>query len=200
MSSTVVTPQTPSLDEYGIVATFSEQSLDDLSTIQSQLSKHFGGAIWLTPRSALHVTLMEIICDKEYNAPRRQLFEAWYGQYNHIVTETLAELQSFNITFSQLEVSQRAIIVRLTDSHVFNDIRSRLLNRIKLPKGTKLPPDITHCSLARYNDELELDSVIGKTSTTKVNITQRISSFKLLKGLGPPTFQPKVIQTYELRT
>jgi len=197
MSNTIPTPQTPSFDEYSIVATFSEQSLDQLSAIQSQLVELLGDNIWLTPRRALHSTLMEIICDREYEKPRKQLFDTWYEQYNHITAEVLAQLSPFDITFSELEFSQRAIIARLSDSTIFNGIRTRLLSKISLPNGTKLPPDITHISLARYNSVLPLEAVTKKTSSIKVNFTQHISNFKLLKELGPPAFQPTLIQEYK---
>lgn len=199
MTNTIETPQTPSHDEYGIFATFSEQSLDQLVEIQDQLSECLGDAIWLTPRRALHSTLMEVICDKDYGVPRKQLFDTWHAEHGDAVAKTFAELPPFDITFTELEISQRAIIVRLRDSEAFNDIRSRLLSRIVLPDGTKLPPDITHCSLARYTSSVNLEEIVDKTHAIRVDFTEHISSFKLLKDLGPPAFRPQTIQEYGLQ-
>lgn len=199
MTQTIETLQTPAQDEYAIVATFSKQSLDVLTHIQSQISERLGDAVWLTPRAALHSTLMEIICDRDYGTvSRKEIFTSWYEEYNQTVSEILASLSPFEITFSELEVSQRAIIARLDNSDVFNDIRSQLLASIKLPNGTKMPPDITHCSLARFTKSVDLEDVQSKTSNIDVNFTENISYFQLLKDLGPPTFEPKLIQDYPL--
>jgi hypothetical protein len=199
VTKTVITPQTASLDECGIVATFTKQSLDQLTIIQDQLSSCLGDTIWITPRRALHSTLMEVICDREYTISRKELFAKWYTQYSQIVLETLADVPSFDLIFSELEFSPRAIIVRSASSEIFNNIRSKVLSRIKLPEGTKIPPDITHCSLARYSSGLDLAEVLDRTKTIKVNTTEHISSFSLHKDLGPPIFEPKLLQRYELR-
>ena len=196
MTETVETPQTPSENEYGIVATFSEQSLTKLKSIQDQLSKYLGDAIWLTPHRALHSTLMEIICDREYRTPRNKLFTSWYEQYSHKVGETLADIPSFSLTFSEIEVSTRAIIVRTRTSEAFNDIRTKVLSKIELPTGTKLPPDITHCTLARFSRSISLEAMTKLVQNIPCEITENISNFKLLKGLGPPTFEPKTMQIY----
>jgi hypothetical protein len=200
MTETIPTALTLSYDEYGIVTTFSEESLVALSTLQNQLAGILGDAIWLTPRRALHSTLMEIICDIDYgDTPRKQLFADWHEQFNQIVSKTIAALPPSEINFSELEVSPRAIIVRSTDPKIFNEIRSNLLAKMNLPHGTKMPPDITHCTVARYNTPLDMDDVIERTSELKVNFTEHIREFKLLKDLGPPTFDPKTIEEYVLR-
>ncbi len=142
---------------------------------------------------------MEIICDREYPTPRNELFTNWYEHYSHQVGETLADVPSFNLTFSEIEVSARAIIVRTATSEAFNDIRTKLLSKIELPKGTKLPPDITHCTLARFNRSLNLEEAIKLTQNIPCDITENITSFKLLKDLGPPTFEPKTMQIYNVQ-
>jgi hypothetical protein len=199
MTETIPTLQTPSYDECGIVATFSEESLANLSALQKQLGTILGDSIWLTPTQALHGTLMEIICDIDYrDVSRKDLFSDWHERYNQMVIETLAEFSPFEITFSELEISPRAIIIKSADSAIFNNIRAKLLSRINLPNGTKQPPDITHCTIARYNDALNLDEVTERTNMLGVNFSERIADFKLLRDLGPPSFEPKMLEKYEL--
>jgi hypothetical protein len=198
MTCTIETIQTPSEDECGIVATFSEQSLDQLTAIQAKLSERLGDSIWLTPRRALHSTLMEIICDREYSVPRQVLFADWYKQYSRSVSEILAELPAFEITLNEIEVSARAITVRSKNSNLFNTIRSKILSRTVLPDGTKMPPNITHCTLARFNRSVDLEMVIREIQHMQCDFTEHIVGFKLLKDLGPPTFEPKIIQEYSL--
>ena len=199
MTQTVETIQTPSDDECGIVATFSEHSLNSLTEIQDRLSDYLGDAIWLTPRRALHSTLMEILCDIKYPVSRHELFAKWYAQYGQSVSEILSEIPTFEISFSEIEVSERAIIIRSATSDSFNSIRAQLLSKIDLPEGTKLPPDIVHCTLARYSRSLDLENVIATAQHLQCNFTEYITAFKLLKDLGPPSFEPKTIQEYNLR-
>jgi hypothetical protein len=199
MAETIVTPLIPSEHEYAIVATFSEQTLDSLMAIQAALTDLLGDAIWLTPPQALHSTLIEIICDTDYyGSSRQKLFEEWHEQYNQQTAATIADLSPCSITFTELEVSPRAVIVKTARSGSFNDFRAKLLSNIALPQGTKTPPDITHCSLARFNESLDFDILIELTGAIKVGIPEHISRFMLLKDLGPPSFTPKVIETYDM--
>lgn len=200
MTETIPDPQAPSHDEHAIVVAFSEDSLAVLSALQHQLRGILGDTIWLTPERALHSTVMEIICDTDYGmVPRKELFTDWYQQYDQIVAETITTMPPFEITFDQLVISPKAIIVKSTDSTILNDIRSTLLSTISLPVGTKLPPDITHCTIARFSSILDLEDIVEQTKMLNVTITERIETFKLLKDLGPPTFDPKTIQIYRLR-
>src|SRR4051812_9766957 len=110
MSETIITPQTPSEHEYAIVAQFGEASLGHLTLIQDQLQSLFGDSIWLTPPKALHSTLMEIICDRQYEGlSRQQYFLNWYKQYSQKASKVIADTPAFDVTFNQLEVSSRAI-------------------------------------------------------------------------------------------
>lgn len=199
MTYTVETIQKPSEDECGIVATFSDQSLSQLTSIQDQLIESLGDAIWITPPKALHSTLIEIICDMDYPTSRNELFTTWYKQYNHKVDKKVADLPSFNITFSEIEVSARAVIVKSATSEAFNSIRSEILSKMELPTGTKQPPDITHCTLARFSRILSIEEVTKLTQNIPCDITEMISSLKLMKDLGPPSFEPKTIQVYNLQ-
>ena len=198
MTKTIENLKTSSEDMCGFVATFSEQSLGQLTAIQAKLSEYLSDSIWLMPRRALHSTLMEIICDREYPTPRHELFADWYKQYSQSVSEIISKLPTFDITFSEIEVSTRAIIVSSKNSDFFNNIRSRVLSTIELPKGTKMPPDITHCTLARFSHSIDLENAQELTRHLQCGFTEHISVFKLLKDLGPPTFEPKTIREYSL--
>ena len=106
---------------------------------------------------------------------------------------------TFDITFGEIEVSTRAIIISSTNSEVFNNIRSTILSETVLPEGTKMPPDITHCTLARFNRSVDLEKVEEEIGHLQCSLTEHITVFKLLKDLGPPTFEPKTIQEYSLQ-
>lgn len=199
MPSTIVSPLVHSPDEFSIVAMPDNETTKKIVDIQSQLSSLLGDAIWLTPPNALHSTLMEIICDTTYEGmSRKEHFEHWYERYNDKAREVIATLQPFDVTFDELIVSPGAIILKASDTSAFNTIRKALLDQTVLPVQTKIPPDITHTSIARYNKAIDVDIAREQVSSIKVAIKLHITEFKLMTDLGPD-FHPSVIQTYSLR-
>ena len=198
---TITSPLTHVEDEHSISVLLSDKATKQATAIQAQLVKLFGDAIWLQQPPALHITLMEIIGNTEYHGmTRQQHFQQWYEMYAQITKEVLADVAPFAITFDQLLVSKRAIIIMAAESRPFNDIREALLAKIRLPEGTKLPPDITHATLARFNRAIDLDDAVQLATGIQVNFTEHIEVFSLVKDLGPPHFNGTPIQTYPLRT
>lgn len=199
MSNTVVSPLVHSPNEHSIAAMPDSRSVQKIVLIQKQLKSLLGDAIWLTPPNALHITLMEIICDTEYRGVSRQEhFMGWYKQYNAAVRETIARFKPIVATFNELHASQAAIIIKITDPTPFNTIREELLASTVLPAQTKMPPDIAHCTIARYSREVDLDIVRERTSALSANFDISIGEFKLMKDLGPD-FHPTDLQTYSLK-
>jgi hypothetical protein len=196
---TIVTQEVHSEDEHLIAALPSDAWRTQAAHIQDQLVQIFGDAIWLQQPSGLHCTVMEIICDVVYKGmSRKQHFEKWYAQYNETVKTILAECSPFEIVFDELFVSERAIIIKAADSGPLNEIRARILAQTKLPEGTKQPPQITHCSLARFAKSIDLDDAVRQTRDIPVHIVEQVTELALAKDLGPPQFDGTPLQTYPL--
>lgn len=186
---TIPTPEIHSEDEHAIVVLPGDAWRTEASAIQDQLVQLFGDALWLQQPSALHCTVMEIICDAVYQGmSRKEHFAQWYEQYNETVKAVLADCPPFEIHFSELFVSERAIIIKTADSTPLNEIRAKILARTKLPQDTKQPPQITHCSLARFTRAIDLDDARRQTQDISVDIAQHVTQLALMKDLGPPDF------------
>ena len=199
MPTTVVSPLVYSEDEYNLAALLSPSAVQKVGVIQEQLQKLLGDAIWLTPTNCLHITLMEVICDTEYkDFSRAQYFNEWYEKYNEQVRRTIAGLSPYDATFNEIRISQGAIIIKAPDPKPFNDIRDKLLSEIELPQGTKIPPNIAHCTIARFNKVVDLDDMQLKARELTIDLTERIAAFSLVKDLVPPDFSPKIVEKYEL--
>lgn len=193
---TIVSPFEYSPDEYNIVAMPSGEALEKIIQLQNIL----GDAIWLMQPSCLHITVMEIICHTDYgDKSRRELFEQWRLQCDDIVREVLAEQPQLTLHFSELIVSPGAIIIKTAESQQLNDIRAKLLSRTKLPDGTKIPPDITHCSIARYGKSIDLEQAQYATRELSIDLGLPVKQFKLMNDLVPPDFNPNCVETYELK-
>jgi len=199
MTKTIPSPLVHSPEEHSIVTLFSSNTLEKIVAIQRQLASLLGDTIWLTPHQALHVTLMEIICDTEYKGPsRKEHFQHWYEMYNGAAQDTLARFSPVDLNFNELIASKGAIIIKTADSTPFNDIRAELLKNTVLPAQTKVPPDITHCSLGRYSKAVDLETVQEKVREIMVDINETVHEFKLMKDLGPD-FNPVELGSYFLK-
>jgi hypothetical protein len=199
MQKTVPTIQIHSKDEYNIVALFSEQSIKMIISFQEKLKTKLGDVIWLTPASILHATLMEVIWDTDYqNKTRHEYFLEWYDKYNQTTKDIINSFSPFRIIFNQLEVSPNAIIIKSSNPKKFNVIRNHLLQKTNLPKGTRLPPSIAHCTIARFNKQIDLRLIINEVKSLRVDLVEEIKEFALVKDLVPPAFNPVVIETYRL--
>lgn len=200
MPSTIISPLVQSPDEFAIVAMPDSEPKRKIVAIQDHIKALLGSVIWLTPPNALHSTLMEIICDTKYEGlSRREHFERWRKHYNGAAREVLAQIPPFDITFNELHASAGAVILKASDTIAFNTVRASLLERIALPAQTKIPPNITHCSVARYSQEADLDSIRKQIEAVKVDVSLHIDHFTLMTDLGPD-FHPSAVDTYSLST
>lgn len=198
MTKTTVSPLIHSPEEHSIVAMPDDETIERIVAIQHQLKSLLGDVIWLTPPHTLHITLMEVICNAEYQGlSREEHFTNWYERYNQKTKETITQFQPFEITFNELYASPAAFILKASDSDYLNTIRTRLLAIATLPAQTKLPPTITHFTIARYNEEVNLEEVRTQTNVISVDFKTSIDAFKLMTDLGPD-FRPKVEETYRL--
>lgn len=199
MLRTMVSPYVYSEDEYNIAALLSNRARRRVTILQDRLKRVLGDVIWLMPANCLHVTLMEIICDTECrDLSRAEHFKLWHKKYSKPTRAAIGSFSPFDVTFNEVVVSQGAIIIKSPDSKPFNDIRNRLLSEVELPEGTKMPPDIAHCTIARYATALDLNDVRYQTSGLEIDLTERITQFSLIKDMVPPDFNPTVIETYGL--
>ena len=198
MTYTTISPLVHSPDEHNIVVMPDAASISAIVRVQQQLQSLLGSAIWLTPPQALHMTLMEIIWNVDYkDMSRQEHFTNWHEKYNEVAGGTIAQFQPFTIDLNELYASPAAIILKAADPKPFNEIRQALLARTVLPPQTKLPPSITHCSIARYSETVDLDMVQEKVKPVHVDVKVPVSEFKLMKDLGPD-FHPTLEETYSL--
>lgn len=196
---TIIDTQAYSPDEYNIVALPSKPFLQHISEIQKQLLHILGDAIWLTPIHALHITVMEITGPHTQPVSLRgKHFAQWQVRYGDLVKEVISNFRVGSLHFDQIIVSQRAVILKAANPDLLNEIRKELLTKTNLPEGTNLPPDIAHITIARFSKAVELNKAIQATEELKIDYTEPITSFSLLKDITPPDFNISCIDTYRL--
>jgi hypothetical protein len=152
------------------------------------------------PPKALHITLCEIVQSRKiYSYDKEALFELRSEEYFHGAGQVLTNTPAFSVVFDQIEVSLDAIIVRSSESAVFNDIRTKLLGSISLPDETRRPPDITHSSIARYLKRIDVESVRAAAANHTIGFAEPITEFKLLKTFVPPLLEYEELASFQLK-
>lgn len=183
---------------YALVALLSKDTSRQFSLLLGKLCAELGDIVWAMPEDALHITLCEIIQPKNYAEDKQALYDLHSSEYESRPGEILAKHNPIKVTFSAIEVSSQAIIIRGTDDGSFEEIRKELVNKLPLPSETKMPPDIIHSTIARFTKEVPLEDVENIARKYSLNLVEDITSFKLINNLTLPLLSYKVIRSYPL--
>ena len=183
---------------YTLLALPSNETKQQLTNLLRALSAELPGVLWSMPAEQLHITLCEIIQTKDYSQDKEALYNLHKDQYENVPARLLSKTPKFTVTFDLIEASPQAIIVRCSNSDNFNDIRSRLIAEMELPGETRTPPDITHSSIARYLQTIDLELVQTIVAKHKINIAEEITGFKLVRTEMLPLQKYEVLKDFRL--
>jgi hypothetical protein len=73
------------------------------------------------------------------------------------------------------------------------------MQKLPLPRETKMPPDIIHSTIARFTREVDVDLVRSIVTNFGVNFVETISEFQLLRQTAPHLVNFRVARRYPLR-
>jgi len=183
---------------YVLLAFLSDSAQEQITSLLDDLSAELPGVLWIMPPQQLHITLCEIIQPKEYSQDKELQFASWQEEYESTVAQVLATIPKLIVRFDTIEASPQAIILRASDSTQLNDIRAKLVASMQLPNETRTPPDITHTSIARYAEEVELEKVQEIVARHKIAIEEKITEFELIRNEILPLQRYSVLRTYPL--
>lgn len=183
---------------YALLALPSKNFKRRVRDLLADLVAELPGVIWPMPPEQLHITLCEIIQAKSYSQDKEALFNSHQERYETAPGAVLSRLPKFTVTFDVVEVSPQAIIIRASDSSMFNDIRAKLLEAMELPRETRTPPDITHSSIARYLSAVDITQVQEAVSRHSLTIEEEITEFKLLRTTTLPLEKYEIVGSFPL--
>ncbi len=183
---------------YVLLALLSQKTRSKLTELLSNLNTELPNMLWLMPAEQMHITLCEIIQPKNYSVDKDVLYASRKDEYEDAIGNILSSISSFNVTFDILEASTKAIITRCSNTNTFNSIRSQLMKNIQFPSETKLPPDITHSSIARYLKKIDLELVQNGLQNHTLSLDEEVTEFKLLRNTVYPLQNYEIIKSYSL--
>jgi hypothetical protein len=167
--------------------------------IQRGLEALLPGKLWLPPAEALHITLLDLIAPLvDYNRDKDDLYRAYGDGYEGELEQLLKHQSPIILHFNKIEASQGAVFIQATDDGSYKRIREAFLERVELLSGTKLPPQIIHSSIARYQQEVSLGDVQQAVSQMKIDARCTISNFRLVRETKIPMLEFDVIHNYQL--
>jgi 2'-5' RNA ligase len=183
---------------YALLALLSDNAKKQIVDLLDELTIELPGVLWAMPPEQLHITLCEIIQPKEYSQDKESLFALRQEEYLNVPARILSGLPKIAVRFDTIEAGPQAIILRASDSSQLNGIREELVANMQLPRETRTPPDITHSSIARYLQDVELEKVQAVVARHKIAIEEEITGFKLIRNEIPPLQKYEVLRTYPL--
>lgn len=187
-----------SRDAYCLLALLSDDTKYKLKKLIKSLKQDLGETAWMMPEEALHITLCEIIQSKDYEQDKGILYSEHSFEYENIPTTILKDYKPISVSFNTIEASPQAIIIRGGDNGSFESIRKQLVERLPLPKETKLPPAIIHSTIARFRKEVNVEDVRRIVEKYSINIEEIVREFQLIHLHVTPLLNYDTIHTYRL--
>jgi len=184
---------------YCLLALLSNDAKEQLSDLLDSLQKKLGKSIYVMPKENLHITLCEIIQSKEYSENKELLYSKNSSEYEELSEEVFAQFKPIHIVFDKIEVSPQAIIIRGKDDGSFETIRKGLVENLPLPTETKRPPEIIHCTIARFLTEMPIEEVRDIVEKDPFTLNEKVGSFSLIHSTVSPLIAYDIIRKYDLK-
>lgn len=184
---------------YMLNAALSSINQEKIAVITDKLKNHFGDLIIEQPGSALHITLMDWVAPLvTYNEDHDTLFEKVFPESDRVLSGQLEDISPFTIHFDTIKVSNAAIFIQGNDNGQMQSIRDDFIAEATLLPGTKQPPKIVHCSIARFDRSVNVAPIKKYIESLSVDFEQQVDSFRLVHEIEMPMFKYDIIKDYIL--
>jgi hypothetical protein len=165
------------------------------------LSKALPDVVWPMPLTSLHTTLYELMQRGDFGGiDKDALFEHNKAVWQQELAEIFSATAPISLAFTEVHVSPDAITLRCKNSDDFNEIRSRIGSRLALPSFTKAPPDITHCTVARFLTSVDMQLVERAIAAFRPlpRINLAMQDVQLIKTSFQPVLGYEILQRFSL--
>ena len=185
---------------YVVNAGFSDENSLILDNLNSDLQTEYGDAVFSAPRHTLHITLMDWITPGyvQNGEDKDELFDDIEARYSDSLNNALKNIGKISVRFSQIRVDPSTIIILGQDDGQFQQIREKFVKNLDLIPDTKPIPNIIHSSLARFAKPIELERVESFIDSNKIDFTQNISEFRLVRSSKQPILDFEVVKLFKL--
>jgi len=184
---------------YMLNAGLSKENQQKVAAINLQLKQEFGDVILDQPGSALHVTLMDWVAPLvTYEKDHDALFKEVFDTYDNVLSSLAGNTKIFNVTFDTIRCSPAAIFIQGHDDGQFQSLRDGFTNQIELVAGTKQPPKIVHCTIARFDAAVDINQIKQFVETLSIHFQQPVHDFRLVHEVEMPMLSYETLKIYPL--
>ena len=165
---------------------FTPQIADVLEDTVMAVAREIGDGLYVQPARSLHVSVLDFIdavIDPAHHGyvSKAALWQKIGPQCDAAIRKALKNVGPFTIHFSELVVTDAAIILKGEDSGQLQRIRHSIMDDIgslRLPR-TKQPPTIIHATVARYAKEMPLEPIRRAAAAQLVAFVSRVDCLYL---------------------
>lgn len=182
-------------------AAFSDENTSVITSWLDRLNRVAPEGMYTMKPKGLHITLLDWVAPLlDYGGvDKRKLYEELRPEYDKAFRRITGEMKPFDVHFMEVRVTPGAVILVGEDPSQFNGLRSRFQQVVPLPEGGKEPPNIAHSSLIRFvPPAIDLAPVEAYAASHPIDVTQRISAFRLVETHVEPMQDFEVLDTYTL--
>lgn len=185
---------------YVINSGISDKLARKVEKMQKVLKAEFGDIIWLLPKDALHITLMDWLAPfVDYQGHPDELFDKLKEEYIGVLKTVLQDQKSIQVYFNIVKVSPTTIIIQGKDDGSYAQIRKKFLEKIDLLPGTKFPPGIVHASIARFAGEDDMQKAEEIVPKLSIDLTETVKEFRLVRETKLPMLEYEVLERFKLK-
>ncbi len=179
---------------------FSNENKETLGQLIGDIGETFQDNVFCMPLGSLHITLLDWLAPLENyeGQDKDKLFARIRPDFDKAMSEVFSITKPFTVHFDELKVSPSTIYVVGHDNGEFQKIREGFIKKVDLLPNTKLPPQIIHSSLARFTKPIDLNIAESFIAGKKLDLTQEINGFRLIRTAREPMLQYEIIKKYKL--
>ncbi len=171
-----------------------------VAELQKKLVQELGDAIKLPKPQSLHITLVSVVQPKIYSKPsRKELFDEYKSILSERPKQIIGSFPASDIRFNKVSGDEKAIAILASNPSSFNNIRQKLTEKIPFPAETRQPPTVMHCTIARYQKQIEFVKVQKVINDLHIDFVERISQVHLFEDFDRND-PHKILATFDLKT
>lgn len=177
----------------------SSENQQKVLEIQQKISKEFPELLWTPRGDQLHITIMDWIAPLvDYETDKSDFFKKIYKNYDSLLNHIISDRHVFEIKFDKIIALENAILIAGQDDGTINQIRKSFVDKANLDVRTKRPSEYVHSTIARYKKEERLEKINDYLGSIRIDFSQKVDGFRLVKELKVPMIKFEVIKEYKL--
>lgn len=169
----------------------------EIRRLQLRLLDEFGDAVYVNPTDTLHVTLFEVMgVQCLHNATSPILSTEEHKILIKACSQSIGSSTPVELLFNHVLASEKAIILLADDPSELNSMREQICSILGKTLPYKAPPQIAHCTIARFNQAIPLSVVNEFLRPISIRAKYSMREYQLVNGHRVPLLRYDVLDRF----